>query len=143
MVGWGVPTGSGGGLVDVGDGGCGGGDLAGGEDVFGAVGADAVGDEAVFGGVDEVGEADPEDFEVIGGEVAFEDGVLDADAVVFAVAGDFGEAAGVGDVVGDDGEHFVGGAGVAEEFAGGGGAGEGGFPPAFGGRGGGWGHGGD
>ena len=40
-------------------------------------------------------------------EAAFEDAVLDAHAEVFADPGDPGEAFLVGNVVGDEGQHFV------------------------------------
>jgi len=76
-----------------------------GEGFAGGAGVEFVGDDAIFLGVDEVEECEPEGFEGVGVEVAFEDGVLDACAVVFTGFGDFGEAFGVCDVVGDDDEH--------------------------------------
>lgn len=100
---------------------------------MGASGADAVGDEAVFVGVDDAEEFEPKFVEAVGFESAFEDGVLDADAIVFADFGDALETFVIGDVVGNDGEHlffsgwfvwvFVGGEweGVVEPVGGGGG----------------------
>lgn len=79
---------------------------AGGEGFAGRFGVELVGDEAVFLVVDEVEEAEPEGFEVVFFEVAFEEGVLHAEAEVGAGFGDFGEAFGVGDVVADEDEHF-------------------------------------
>lgn len=79
---------------------------AGGFDVAGAGAADAVGDEAVFLGVDDVEEFEPELVEAVGFEAAFEDGVLDADAVVFTDFGDALEAFVVADVIGHDGKHL-------------------------------------
>ena len=52
-----------------------------------AVGTNFVGDEAVGGGVDGVAECGPEAVEGGGLEAAFEDGVLDAHAPVFADLG--------------------------------------------------------
>jgi len=75
----------------------------------GGAGVNFVGDEAVVVFVNDFEEAEPELVEGVGVEMAFEDGVLDAHAEIFAGAGDFGEAFVVGDVVGDDGEHLAGG----------------------------------
>ena len=82
-------------------------------DVFGTGGADFIGGDAIFGRVDEGVEAVPEAVEGIGFEAALEDGVLDAESVVFAVFGNAGEAFGIGDIVGDEGEHLSGAAAVA------------------------------
>ncbi len=100
--------------------------------ILGAGGANFVGGDAVFGWINEVVDSKPEAIEGVGFEAAFEDGVLDAESVVFAVFGDAGEALGVGDVVGDEGEHLAGSAAVASGLGFGKGEGEGGFPPAFG-----------
>ena len=112
------PTGEGRGSDEVADDFFGADHGAGGEGVFGAFGIDAVGDEAVFGGVDFVKEEVPEAVEFWFFEAAFEEGVLDADAEVFAEAGDAEEAFGGGDVVAEEGEHLFfarWGGGVGEE----------------------------
>jgi len=57
-------------------------------DIFGAGGADFVGCDAVFGWVYEIVESKPETVKGIGFEAAFEDGVLDAESVIFAMFGD-------------------------------------------------------
>ena len=54
-------------------------------DIFGTGGADFVGCDAVFGWVYEIVESKPEAIKGIGFEAAFEDGVLDAESVIFAV----------------------------------------------------------
>lgn len=100
-----------------------------GADFVGVGAVDGVGDEAVFFGVGDCGEALPEAVELIGFEVAFEDGVLGAGTVVFAGVGYFFEAFWVGDVVGDDGEHAFFSWRVAVKLAGRGDIREGGFPP--------------
>lgn len=102
-------------------------------DFAGALGADFIGDEAVGGGVDGGGELGPEAVEGSGFETAFENGVLHAQAPVFADAGDAVEALGRGDIVGDEGEHLGGAAAVAGKVAGGG---EEGWKPIGGERGG-------
>ena len=119
-------------LVNIGDDFLGGGTGAGCGDFFGATGAEGVGDEGVGGRVDELEEFLPEGLELLGRQEAFEEGVLDADAVVFAVAGDFGKAFGAGDVVGDDGDHLVLAAGVSALFGWCGVEGEEVEPPVFG-----------
>lgn len=98
---------------------------AGGEGLAGGVGVEAIGHEAVLLRVDEVQEGEPEGFERVRVEVAFEDGVLNAYAVVLAGFGDAGEAFGVGDVVGEHDEHTV----LCGRFVGVGCSGEGFVPP--------------
>lgn len=85
----------------------------------GAFGADFIGDNAVAQGVDFGAEFLPKRFERVCFKAAFEHGVLDAHAPVFADFGDSVEAFGIGDIVGDEGEHLMGAATVAGEFAGG------------------------
>ena len=70
----------------------------------GAFGADFIGDHAVALGVDFGAEFLPKRFERVCFKAAFEHGVLDTHAPVFADFGDFVEAFGIGDIVGDEGE---------------------------------------
>jgi len=91
----------------------------------GGVGVKAIGHEAVLLGVDEVQEGEPEGFERVRVEVAFEDGVLNAYAVVLTGFGHAGEAFGVGDVVGEHDEHTI----LCGRFVGVGCGGEGFVPP--------------
>src|ERR1017187_2898966 len=79
---------------------------AGGEGFFGATGVNLVGDEAVLLIINLGQELEPELGELGLVEAAFEDAVLDADAEVFADAGHFDQAFGLGDVVGDERQHF-------------------------------------
>ena len=83
----------------------------------GAFGADFISDDAIKLGVNDGAEFRPETVEGIGFEAAFEDGVLDAQAPVFADFGHLVETLGVGDVVGDECEHLMGATAVAGEFA--------------------------
>ena len=81
-------------------------------DATSPVGAKEVEAEGVGGGVDRGEEAGAEGGPLGGVELAFEEGELDALAVVGAVFGDVAEAAaagggGGGDVVGDEDEHGV------------------------------------
>lgn len=80
---------------------------AGGFGLFGAFCVEFVGDDPVFVFVDEVEEAEPEFVEVVVGEVAFEEAVLNAQTEVLAGFGDLGQALGVADVVSDEGQHLV------------------------------------
>ncbi len=100
---------------------------AGGEGFAGGAGIDLVGHEAILVFVDLAEEFEPEVLEFAFFEVTFEEGVLDAHAVVFADFGNAGQAFVVGDVVGDEGEHFVLSwrVGLVWEL------GEGGVPPVF------------
>lgn len=82
-------------------------------DVFGAGGADFVGGNSVGLRVENAVEGAPEVVEGIGFEAAFEDRILDANAEVLAGFGDFGEAFGFADVVGDEREHLIGSAFMA------------------------------
>ncbi len=79
---------------------------AGGEGFLRAFGVNAVGDEAIFLFVNFINEAEPEALEVGVFEAALEEGMLDADAEVFADFGDVGEAFGVGDVLAEESEHL-------------------------------------
>lgn len=101
-------------------------------DILGTGGAYFVGGDAVGHWVENIVESGPEAVEGIGLEAAFEDGVLDAHAEVLAGFGDFGEASGFADIVGDDGEHLFGAAFMAGGIGGVWHKGEGGLPPAFG-----------
>lgn len=107
-------------------------DVAEGADFSLVDGVEGIGDEAVFSGVDECGDFFPKAVECICFQVAFENAVLDADAVIFAAIGYFFEPLGVCDVVGDDEEHgFVSG-GFAAAFGGRELVEEGLVPPVFG-----------
>ena len=71
----------------------------------GAVSAETIDLHAVLGGVNEVGEAVVGEVQLAGIEMAFEDGVLDADSEVLEGVSEAGAATVVGDVVGDEDQH--------------------------------------
>jgi hypothetical protein len=80
---------------------------AGGHGFFGATGVNLIRDNAVLLFVNFGQKPEPELGELGFVESAFEDAVLDADAEVFADAGDAGEAFFIGDVIGEEGQHFL------------------------------------
>jgi hypothetical protein len=99
------------------------------KNVFGAGSAYFVGGDAVGAGIDQGDKGIPKSFEAVGFKTALKDGVLDAHAIIFAKFGDFVKAFGVGDIVGDEGEHLFVGATVTRSFGGGEAEGESRFPP--------------
>jgi hypothetical protein len=84
----------------------------------GAGGTDFVGDDAICERIDGADELGPEGLEPVEFEAALEDGVLNAQTVVLADFGHFGEAPGMANIVGNDGEHEFLAAAMAAAFAG-------------------------
>ena len=91
---------------------------AGAVNLAGAFCADFIGDNAVEFGVNHGAKLRPEKVKGVGFEPAFKDGILDAQAPVFADFCHLVETLGVGDVIGDEGEHLMGATAVAGKFAG-------------------------
>ena len=86
----------------------------------GAFGANFIGNNTVVLGVYHGTQLFPEAGKRVRLQPAFKDGILNAEAPVFAHLGDFVQALGIGDVVGNEREHLVGAAAVAGEVTGGG-----------------------
>lgn len=87
-------------------------------DIAGAGEANGVGGDTVGGRINEVIKAIPKYVETIGLKATFKDGVLNAHPKVFAENGDFVKTLGLGDVVGDEGQHLSGAAAVSGGFGG-------------------------
>ena len=84
-------------------------------DFPGAFGANFVGNNAIKLGVDHRAQFIPETGERVRLQSALKDGVLNAEAPVFAHLGHYVQTLGISDVVGNKSEHLVGTAAVAGE----------------------------